>query len=901
MKRLTTAAVVTLLVIMLLAGGYFYLQDSSFGSSAPLKAIPSDAIAVFEFHQPDDAIGSLLNLDYWNSLTGYNYFKVIQQDIVYFRDSIYPTSIGDFFKNDIYSSIHVTGSEEFDLLYVLELNGQVTGEDIKTSIQSIFPNNRLNIIVRSYENSFVNEIQLTDDRVFSYSVKDGLLIGSFTSFLVDDALRKLNTNGIGFDWEEKHGIKNKGISVIAYPYFLDKFLNLFIDPSSEIKSTVIDKFCDYLVAGIEIDANKIKFEGEAYKQNSGWLLDCFNGQSSVRSEVARILPENTAVLFSMTFDDPVLFQSQYNKFVDNFSDSPEINRAKSIQELHGIDIKNSFSKWMGNEICIAVIEPPGTSYKNNTIALVKSNDVETSLNSLKKIATKINTSIESESASVKYGSREIGLINIPYLLPYLYGPAFDLIQKNYYTELDGYIIFANKLSILRYLIDEFDNKNTLSNSVLYTEITDQLSTEGNLLIFCNIQNSSFILKSFASDKTNSILNENSQLLNSCKGFAIQFINEDTLHADFESSIVFGKSGNFKTNRLFSVELDAPLSRKPAIITDQKQIVVQDDENTIYLLDNGGVVLWKQQIEETIISEIYEVDLFNNQAGQILFNTASYLYVIDRSGRAVGNYPIKLPAKASAPLTLSGLNNSRDLYIYVPCINKRVYAYQLSGKPLPGWSFASDTGVPDHKVSKINYQLKSYLVISDNSGSHYLTNYFGEVVRKGDESHTLSKGSSVYQSDDVDQKFVWVSSGEDGSLIRMKLSGEFDNVNMNINGSEHGYIYGEIDNDSLKEHLIIDDNVLYVYDEDIVLKFRAEFEENMSPDIQLFNTRFQECFIGVRSVESNKIWLLNSSGEILPGFPVKGSSRFNIEALSKNGDKSLVVGSVDGSLYFYSIK
>ena len=64
------------------------------------------------------------------------------------------------------------------------------------------------------------------------------------------------------------------------------------------------------------------------------------------------------------------------------------------------------------------------------------------------------------------------------------------------------------------------------------------------------------LKAKGEQIKSSILNENSQLLNSCKGFAIQFINEDTLHADFESSIVFGKSGNFKTNRLFSVELDA---------------------------------------------------------------------------------------------------------------------------------------------------------------------------------------------------------------------------------------------------------------------------------------------------------------------------------------------------------
>ena len=60
-------------------------------------------------------------------------------------------------------------------------------------------------------------------------------------------------------------------------------------------------------------------------------------------------------------------------------------------------------------------------------------------------------------------------------------------------------------------------------------------------------------------------------------------------------------------------------------------------------------------------------------------------------------------------------------------------------------------------------------------------------------------------------------------------------------------------------------------------------------------------IGINSVSSNKIFLINNNGMLMKGFPVKGSTPFSIDDLNNDGKNYLVTGSRDGNIYVYSIE
>ena len=61
--------------------------------------------------------------------------------------------------------------------------------------------------------------------------------------------------------------------------------------------------------------------------------------------------------------------------------------------------------------------------------------------------------------------------------------------------------------------------------------------------------------------------------------------------------------------MWQTRLDARMSMKPAIVvnhnTGERELFVQDEGNTIYLINDVGRILWKLPIDGKINSEVYQ--------------------------------------------------------------------------------------------------------------------------------------------------------------------------------------------------------------------------------------------------------------------------------------------------------
>ena len=60
-------------------------------------------------------------------------------------------------------------------------------------------------------------------------------------------------------------------------------------------------------------------------------------------------------------------------------------------------------------------------------------------------------------------------------------------------------------------------------------------------------------------------------------------------------------------------------------------------------------------------------------------------------------------------------------------------------------------------------------------------------------------------------------------------------------------------------------------------------------------------IGVFDVNKNLIYLIDSKGEIMKGFPLRGASMFSIGKLGTADDWNLIVGGTDRFLYNYKLE
>ena len=105
-----------------------------------------------------------------------------------------------------------------------------------------------------------------------------------------------------------------------------------------------------------------------------------------------------------------------------------------------------------------------------------------------------------------------------------------------------------------------------------------------------------------------------------------------------------KENNLK--RKFILNLENETLNNPQWIknhrTKEEDIIVQDHKNKIYLFSNEGKLYWKKNVDGNIIGKVKQVDLFKNGKLQVAFRTNKRLYILDRNGKNVNPFPLKIP-------------------------------------------------------------------------------------------------------------------------------------------------------------------------------------------------------------------------------------------------------------------
>ena len=111
---------------------------------------------------------------------------------------------------------------------------------------------------------------------------------------------------------------------------------------------------------------------------------------------------------------------------------------------------------------------------------------------------------------------------------------------------------------------------------------------------------------------------------------------------------FDASKENQTRAIWAAQLEAPVLSEMSLVknhyTQKWEIAVQDENLNLYLISSEGEILWKRKLQEAVIGSIRQIDLFKNNKLQLLFNTKSKLFLIDRKGRDVGTYPMALKQK-----------------------------------------------------------------------------------------------------------------------------------------------------------------------------------------------------------------------------------------------------------------
>ena len=612
-----------------------------------------------------------------------------------------------------------------------------------------------------------------------------------------------------------------------------------------LDSVPMSNFSNYSMLDVVVSQDEILLNGITKSEDSlDSFINVFKDTKAQENKMSQITPSSADGFLSFTFDN-------YRPLISNLKRFRKEKNKSSIDTL------------VSNETLFEYIVEIGVIYEGSNQALV--------LNSLDEMATS-ESLLGSQNVITDF--REIKFLEFDQpaffknnLFPLITSEGFDK-----YCVIDNYFIFSNSLETLQNIVSSYQNNSTYASKNSFLESNKQLSNVSSLLMV------------FDDTKFDDILSGETSLdLSNYKSTAIQFIYD---HHFAHTNMVIGRSKvKAEANSIseeFNIKLDADILTNPQFVTNytnnQKDIVVQDVNNNLYLISNKGEVLWKKKLEGSILGKIEQVDIFKNGRLQFAFATPNRVYIIDRNGKEVNPFPLKFNDVITQPLSVFDYDNKRDYRLLVTQ-GKNVLMYDLKGKIVKGFDFKSAASSIITQPEHFRMGSRDYIVIKTKEKIYILDRRGNTRVNPKTSATFSNEKVYVYESN-------FTTTSENGILFSIDERGNTSTQQLNLNEQHH------IDATS-KTLVTLTDNKLSIKSNSVELDFGLYSR----PKIFYLNDKI---YVSVTDTQTNKVYLFDSLGKSIPNFPVYGSSSIDMDNSDNDKNLEIIVKSGTNELLMYQI-
>lgn len=611
----------------------------------------------------------------------------------------------------------------------------------------------------------------------------------------------------------------------------DKTFSIIINANSPfIKSFFIEKtfplsdFTNYIAIDSDVKQDFIYINGITKATDSTKILNSiFNTTIPQENQIQNITPFDSDGLMSFTFKNFKTIEANLRTF----------NKSDSIPN---------------NTTVFDHINEIGVVYQSGNHAIV--------LNSLDLIATE-DALIGEQTIVENHRGINIYSFSKPDLFTNTFSPLIKNISATKYCVLDNFFVFSNHSGSLQNIISNYQNKTTLSELDSFKKAKEMLSNASSLLLIAN----SGSLKSILTEHFKNGLDDS---FSSYSTSALQFIY-DSNFAHVNAIIQKGKTAAIQNS--ISEELNIKLANtiltKPQFVinhvTKQKEIIVQDVKNNLYLISNKGKIIWKKQLEGAILGTVEQIDIYKNGRLQLAFATPNRVYVIDREGRDVAPFPNKFNDEITQPLSVFDYDKNKE-YRLVVTQGKNLLVYDKNSKLVNGFNFKSAKETITSQPKHFRISSKDYLVFKTET-TMYLLDRVGNNRITPKTTSNYSKQPILLYND----KFTTTTSS--GQLISIDTKGGVSTQNLNL--SEKHSI------DALSKTLVtLSENKLAIKSNMEELDFGTYTKP------ELFYIK-DKIYVAITDLQTQKVFLYDSLGNLLPSFPVYGTSEIALDTIDKS--------------------
>ena len=683
-------------------------------------------------------------------------------------------------------------------------------------------NNSFTIITRQNK----TDLEISNDTIYKKIIDSIYIISNSADKIEKSALNKSKL----YEKYKNLSSEDASFSVFAQSPFSNNFFeSIFGEDFSNINNDL------FLKANLFND--KILINGISVINDSATLSkNILKNTKPKENKIISAIPDNFKNFYSMRFDD---FQMLNRGHINIDKDSINIEE-KIFDEIV--------------EIAVSEIE-------GNKVVILRSNDIK-----------KTHIKTQKYKSYNNYKGKEILEIPETEKMNSLTNPLLNKINSDKLVIIDNFLFISSSLKSLKTVIENYLLKNTYQYSENYKKSKSLMSKE-----------SSFDINS----KNGSLINF-SKLIgikpvkNKFNNVKFQIINEnEILHINGIIDSYNNESINKKISKIFSTKIKGKIVMNPHFVTNHitkaKEIVVQDNNNYLYLISNQGKVIWKKKLAGKILGKIKQVDIYKNGRLQLIFVTDKRLYVLDRNGKEVKPFPKVFRDKITQPLSVFDYDNNKN-YRFLVTQNNELLMYDSKGKIVKGFKYEKSSDIiypPKH------YRIKNKDIIAVKTEKGL------KVLNRRGKIRIKIKDNIKFSNNDVFRLNNYlICTSEKGNLVQIDMNGSVSTRKLNLSNNHKI-------NSKYNLVSIIDGNKLTNLNKSIDLPF-GNYSD---PLIFSYNKRKK---FSIFDNQSKKIYLFDDKLNLVESFPLYSISNIDLDNIDKDQNLELILAEDESSIRLYEI-
>ena len=634
----------------------------------------------------------------------------------------------------------------------------------------------------------------------------------------------------------KTSTKEKSLSVIL------NLKNNRIKPMFFRDSVLNQKqFSNYLMFDFDISQDQLVGNGITKATDSTKsVINLFKSTMPQENSISKIAPSDAYYLLSFTYDNFKTFQKNLENFKekDSLITSPLFDNSIEIGIMH-LDQQQ---------------------------ALV--------ISSIDAILTQ--ETLESSDPIDSFRDVPIYSFDKPRIFMQVFSPLIHFETASKYMVLDDFFVFSDSVDFLKSIISSFQNHTTLSENSGFKNIMLDLSDASSLFIYNNASTLNATLNSNFGETLN--LN-----IDAYRASAIQFIYDNNFaHVNTVLKTYKSRGVSNSVSEDLDVKLDAELLSAPQLVTNhtnnQKDIAVQDINNNLYLISNQGKIFWKKQLEGRILGKIKQMDIYKNGRLQLVFATPHRVYVLDRNGRDVSQFPLKFNDEITQPLSLFDYDRNKNYRLLVTQKGS-LLMYDRFGNLVKGFDYSKANDPISSQPQHFRIGNKDYIVFSQGNTLKILGRTGKMRVNVKEKINFSENGIYLYDG-------YFTTTNDKGYLIQVNQIGAVSSSNLNLDS-------GHQITTTSKTLVTLSENRLNIKSRVVEM----DYGDYTPPQIFYINDKI---YIATTDLQAKKIYLFDSLGKPIANFPVYGNSSIDMGQIDKDKTLEVVTKGEDNSIIVYEI-